>query len=113
MMCEGMEMEVSGQLHTPATLSAGPRYPDDMRLDGPQSRSGHCGQKTNILLLSEVFYSVYGICIGSPRRPEHFLSWRVHKAKFRNSSRHFAQTECYNLGLRSFSVENGHINTKC
>jgi hypothetical protein len=37
-------MEVSGQLHTPSTLSPGkePRYPMDMRLGGPQSRSRRC-----------------------------------------------------------------------
>jgi hypothetical protein len=31
-------MEVSGQLHAPATL-----VPLDRRLGGPRNRSGHCG----------------------------------------------------------------------
>jgi hypothetical protein len=36
-------MEVSGQLLSPAALPPGenPRYPIDMRLDGPRRRSGH------------------------------------------------------------------------
>jgi hypothetical protein len=36
------EMEVSGQLHTPAHFPPGksPRYPLDRRLGGPQSRPG-------------------------------------------------------------------------
>jgi hypothetical protein len=35
-------MEVSGQLRAPAAYprGKGPQYPLDMRLDGPQSRSG-------------------------------------------------------------------------
>jgi hypothetical protein len=38
-------MEVSGQLYAPAALPPGkhPRYILDRRLDGSQSRSGHCG----------------------------------------------------------------------
>jgi hypothetical protein len=45
-------MEVSGQLHAPATLlpdKRSPRYPLDRRLDGPQSRSGRCGETRNPL----------------------------------------------------------------
>jgi hypothetical protein len=39
-------MEVSGQLHAPATLPPGksPRYPFYRRLGGPQSRSGRYGE---------------------------------------------------------------------
>jgi hypothetical protein len=40
-------MEVSGQLHVPAALPPGkkPWYPLDRRLGGPQSLSGHAGEK--------------------------------------------------------------------
>jgi hypothetical protein len=42
-------MEVSGQLHAPATLPPGksPWYPLDRRLGGPQSRSGFGGEEKN------------------------------------------------------------------
>jgi hypothetical protein len=42
-------MEVSGQLHAPATLLSGkePQYPLDRRLDGPQGRSGRGGEEKN------------------------------------------------------------------
>jgi hypothetical protein len=42
-------MEVSGQLHAPAALPPRkkPRYSLDMRLDGPQSRSGRGGEEKN------------------------------------------------------------------
>jgi hypothetical protein len=48
-------MEVSSQLHAPATLSPGykaPSYPLNRRLGGPQSRYGRSGEETNLLLLS-------------------------------------------------------------
>jgi hypothetical protein len=41
-------MEVSGQLHDPPAFKPGeknPRYPLYRRLGGPQSRSGHGGEK--------------------------------------------------------------------
>jgi hypothetical protein len=49
-------MEVSGQLHVPATLSPGkePRYPLDRRLGGPQSRSGRDGEEKNSQLPPEI-----------------------------------------------------------
>jgi hypothetical protein len=42
-------MEVSGQLHTPATLALRkePLIPMDRRLGGPQSRSGRGGEEKN------------------------------------------------------------------
>jgi hypothetical protein len=41
-------MEVSGQLHAPATLTPGSlRYPLDRGLGGPQSRSGRGGEDKN------------------------------------------------------------------
>jgi hypothetical protein len=42
-------MEVSGQLHAPAGLTAGkePLYPLDRRVGGPQSRSGRSGEEKN------------------------------------------------------------------
>jgi hypothetical protein len=42
-------MEVSGQLHAPATLLPGkkPRHPLDRRLGGSQSRSGRGGEEKN------------------------------------------------------------------
>jgi hypothetical protein len=43
-------MEVSGQLHAPAALPPGkksPWYPLDMKLCGPQSRSGRGGEEKN------------------------------------------------------------------
>jgi hypothetical protein len=42
-------MELSGQLHAPATLSLGkePQYPLDRRLGGPQGRYGHYGEEKN------------------------------------------------------------------
>jgi hypothetical protein len=42
-------MEVSGQLHAPADLPPGkcPCNPLDMRLGGPQSRSGRGGEEKN------------------------------------------------------------------
>jgi hypothetical protein len=42
-------MEVSSELHAPATLSPGkePRYPLDRRLGGPQSRSGDGDEEKN------------------------------------------------------------------
>jgi hypothetical protein len=42
-------IEVSGQLHVPAALPQGksPCYQLDMRLGGPQSRSGRGGEKNN------------------------------------------------------------------
>jgi hypothetical protein len=46
-------MEVSGQLHAPAALSPGgknPRYLLDIRLGGPQSLSGRCGEEKNLAL---------------------------------------------------------------
>jgi hypothetical protein len=41
--------EVNGQLEAPAALTQGksPRYPFIMRLGGPQSLSGSCGEETN------------------------------------------------------------------
>jgi hypothetical protein len=41
-------MEVSGQLHTP---DASPRYPLNMRLGEPQSRSRNCGEDINLALI--------------------------------------------------------------
>jgi hypothetical protein len=40
-------LEVSGQLHAPAALPRGrnPQYPLDLRLGGPQSRSGRYGEE--------------------------------------------------------------------
>jgi hypothetical protein len=45
-------MEVRGQLHAPAALLLGksPPYSFDMKLDGPQSRYGRCGEGTNLVL---------------------------------------------------------------
>jgi hypothetical protein len=43
-------MDVSGQIHTPATLHSGEiarRYPFDRRQDGPQSGSGRCEEEKN------------------------------------------------------------------
>jgi hypothetical protein len=42
-------MEVSGQLHSPASLTPRkePCYPLDRRLSGPQSRSGRGGEEKN------------------------------------------------------------------
>jgi hypothetical protein len=42
-------MEVSGQLHAPATVPPGkePLEPLDRRLGGPQSRSGRGGEEKN------------------------------------------------------------------
>jgi hypothetical protein len=42
-------MEVSGQLHTPASLPPGekPPYPLDMRPGGLQRRSGRCDEMKN------------------------------------------------------------------
>jgi hypothetical protein len=47
------QMEVSGQPQAPTALPTGigPRYPLDTRLDGSQSRSGHCGEEKNFLPL--------------------------------------------------------------
>jgi hypothetical protein len=44
-------MEVSGQLHALADLPPGkePRHPFDRRVDGPQSRSGRCGEEKKSL----------------------------------------------------------------
>jgi hypothetical protein len=44
--CEGQQMEVSGELHSAATLPAGKvtRYASDRRLGGHQRRSGRCGE---------------------------------------------------------------------
>jgi hypothetical protein len=42
-------MEVSGQLQAPAALPPGKELLLDMRLDGPQSRTGHCGEHVNNL----------------------------------------------------------------
>jgi hypothetical protein len=46
-------MEVSGQLHAPATLPPGKKlwYPLDRRLGGPQSRSGRGGEEKHSQLL--------------------------------------------------------------
>jgi hypothetical protein len=54
-------MEVSGQLHAPATLPPGksPRYPFYRRFGGPQSRSGRYGE-VKIFILRRV------ICLPSP-----------------------------------------------
>jgi hypothetical protein len=45
-------MELSKQLHAPADLPqrkiAPPRYPLDRRLVKPPSRTGRCGEETNI-----------------------------------------------------------------
>jgi hypothetical protein len=48
-------MELSGQLHAPATvpLKKEPQYPLDRRLGGPQSQSAHCGNEKNLLALPE------------------------------------------------------------
>jgi hypothetical protein len=45
-------MEVSGQLHAPTALTTGksPRYSLDMRLDGPQNRSGRGEEEKKSLL---------------------------------------------------------------
>jgi hypothetical protein len=46
-------MEMSGQLHVPAALlqAKTSRYPLDRKLDGPQRRSGRCGEEKNLLHL--------------------------------------------------------------
>jgi hypothetical protein len=46
----GTRLEVSGQLHTLATLPQGkdPRFPLDRTLGESQSWSGHCGQEKNL-----------------------------------------------------------------
>jgi hypothetical protein len=44
-------MEVSDQLYL---RERAPRYPLDIRLGGPKSRSGRCGVEGNILLLPEI-----------------------------------------------------------
>jgi hypothetical protein len=46
-------MEVSGQLHGPATLplEKEPQVPLDRRLGGPQSQFGRCGEERNLLPL--------------------------------------------------------------
>jgi hypothetical protein len=43
-------MEVSGQLHTPATLPPEKNYPFDRRLGGPQNHSGCGGEGENTQL---------------------------------------------------------------
>jgi hypothetical protein len=45
-------MELSGKLHAPAALPPrkSPRYLLDMKLGGPQSRSGRCGGEKNLAL---------------------------------------------------------------
>jgi hypothetical protein len=48
-----LSMQGSGQLHASTTLSPvknARRYPFDTRLGGPQSRSGRCGEETNLAL---------------------------------------------------------------
>jgi hypothetical protein len=40
-------MEVSGQLHAPAALPPREWHLLDMRLGGPQSRSGRCSEEKN------------------------------------------------------------------
>jgi hypothetical protein len=42
-------MEVGGQIHAPAALLPGkePPYPLEIRMGGPQSRSGHCVERKN------------------------------------------------------------------
>jgi hypothetical protein len=47
-------MEVSGQFHDPTALPPGKNTwcPLHRRLGGPQSRSGHCSEDKNSLLLS-------------------------------------------------------------
>jgi hypothetical protein len=51
-------MEVDGQLHSLTALTPGkeppPPYPLVRRLDGPQSRSGHCGVDINLLPLKGI-----------------------------------------------------------
>jgi hypothetical protein len=49
-------MEVSGQLHAPATLLQGksPGYPLDRRLGGVQSHSGHGGEEKHSQLCWEL-----------------------------------------------------------
>jgi len=42
-------MEVSGQLHDPATLPQGPPYTRDRKPGGPQSRSAPNGKEENSL----------------------------------------------------------------
>jgi hypothetical protein len=46
-------MEMSGQLHAPATLPPGKQlwYQLDIRLGGPQSSSGLCGVQNKLLPL--------------------------------------------------------------
>jgi hypothetical protein len=45
-------MEVCDQLHAPVALPPRkePLYPLDMRLGGPQSRSGRCGEEKDLSL---------------------------------------------------------------
>jgi hypothetical protein len=49
-------MEVSGQFHASAALFPGKSqgYPLDRKLDGPQSRSGRCGEEKNLFPLPEI-----------------------------------------------------------
>jgi hypothetical protein len=53
-------MEVSGQLHTPATYPLGksPRHPFYRRLGGSQSRSERWGEEKDLLLLLEILLLV-------------------------------------------------------
>jgi hypothetical protein len=54
-------MEVSGQLHAPAALlpRKSPWYPLDMRLGGPQSRSGRGGEEKNSQTLEYPIIQLY------------------------------------------------------
>jgi hypothetical protein len=57
-------MEVSGQLHVPATLfrEKSPQYPLNMRLGGPQSRSGRGGEEKNLCPFRELNAIQTDIC---------------------------------------------------
>jgi len=68
-------MEVSGQLHIPVGLPAGEwrRYSLDIRLDGPQERSGSRGEEKNFLLP--------GNCARADRNVLTAVKWVLRKQK--------------------------------
>jgi hypothetical protein len=68
-------MDVSGQLHTPASLLPGKnaQVPIHQKLGGLQSRSGHCEEEKIILYMPKTEQCL----VVQPALPIHYTDWAL------------------------------------
>jgi hypothetical protein len=93
-------MEMSGQLHAPATLPQrkSPWYPLDRKRGGPQSHSGHSGEEKN---------SQHQEVIGGSKAEQSEVTGR------KLSKTHFSPSNGYHIGVIYTVYNRGYINLSC